>query len=396
VEISREIWVHAVRPGFTLCPSEPARLNPSAARRAPTSLAARFSPSFLHDTNAPSPALPFQGIESARCVMGRLSVTRLPDGRLQLWVMYPTLFSASQVSLNPAAAWSALQPFNPSPGTGVEIVAGHSPDGRVQLFAKGNDNFVRTSWMKDTNPADGWMPWQEFTNRKDLARLALGQLADGRMQLFATGSDKPAAAPSDVGYLWTTWKQSTKINAPWTDWQLFNPSPTFAAGPLAVGSLSDGILQMWSPVARRGPGNSVSSSPGPLDSTWQNSTDPAAAWRAWQVFPPQWSSNSLDIALAAGQLSDGSTEVWAVTVDGMLHSSAKTSNSASAPWGPWQNPFTPNPGPVGDVAVGRLADGNAQIFVITMPASSGAAQILTARQTSPTAWTPWSTVGTVG
>jgi hypothetical protein len=53
------------------------------------------------------------------------------------------------------------------------------------------------------------------------------------------------------------------------------------------------------------------------------------------------------------------------------------------------------------VAVGRLHDGAAQIFVTTQPAANGSVQVLTSRQTknnpnaSPSGWTPWANMGTV-
>jgi hypothetical protein len=74
--------------------------------------------------------------------MTKMAATRLSDGRVQLWVLSPTLLSSWQTSLNPALPWTPLSAFSPSPppnGQGTSISAGHSPDGRVQLWMYGDE-----------------------------------------------------------------------------------------------------------------------------------------------------------------------------------------------------------------------------------------------------------------
>ena len=100
---------------------------------------------------------------------------------------------------------------------------------------------------------------------------------------------------------------------------------------------------------------------------------PSAAWANWQApFVPQLVSRTLTMQCAAGQLTDGSLELWALTEDGLLHSTWE--NSLESTWANWERPFLPNPGVMNDIAVGRLKDGSAQIFVASRPSASGTVQ----------------------
>jgi hypothetical protein len=341
--------------------------------------------------------------------MGRLAVTRLSDGRLELWAMYgSTLVSAWQSSLNPALPWTPFAPFTPSPlsGTeiGVSVYAGHSPDGRVQLWVNGGDpakmsNFVVTTWTITGQANSGWFPWEPFpTKVKDdydfISIAAVGQLKDGRMQLFGVG----AGTGADLDQLWTNWKSDTEINSKWSGWQLFTPGPVAVTEFVAAASRSNGLLQIWTGGGSRPNPDEVMT--GPVQSTWQTSSSPSVAWNAWQSpFLPQLSAVALTQHGAAGQLADSSDQIWTITSDGMLHSTWWTSPSPT--WANWISPFLPDPGVVDEVAVGRLHDDAAQLFVATRPAANGIVQIFTSRQTknnpnsNPPGWTPWELMGTV-
>jgi hypothetical protein len=323
--------------------------------------------------------------------LGKLTTARLSDGRLQLWVTYPSILSSWQVSLDPTAAWWSLAPFAPSPGEATDVTAGHSPDGRAQLWALGYDNVLRTTWKVTSEPNSGWTPWETFLAHPDLGSPVAGQLSDGRMQIWAV--DHEVA-------IWTTWKVSTEVNAPWSGWTQFSPAQPGAV--LAAGNLSDGRPQLWAQIfTPSGVGFQTS---GMLMSSWKATSDPGSAWNPWQIpFSPPLTTpaggTSYTEACAAGQLSDGSLQLWACTSDGVLHTTRKGSASASAAWTPWQSPFLPAPGRVGDLTAGRLADGRLKLWVMTVPAANGTAQILTTQQESPApgaSWTQWTTVGTVG
>jgi hypothetical protein len=340
--------------------------------------------------------------------MSRLAVTRLSDGRLQVWAVYgPHLYSAWQTSTNPAQPWTVPAAFSPTALSGTEIgtsvCAGHSPNGRAQVWVNGTNtatdqSFIRTTWSATEQANSGWLPWSNFPNavKGDADTLyiaAVGQLKDGRMQLFAIGS-----GVGNLGYLWTCWKEDVEINSQWTRWGLFNPNPAAVTEFVAAGSRSNGLLQIWAGGGIRSSGSAVSTAP--VQSTWQTSSTPSAVWANWQApFVPQLVSQPLTMQCAAGQLTDGSLQLWALTSDGQLHSTWETSPAPA--WANWESPFLPNPGVMNDVAVGRLKDGSAQIFVASRPSASGTVQIMTSRQTknnpnaSPPGWTPWASMGTV-
>ena len=98
------------------------------------------------------------------------------------------------------------------------MCAGHSPDGRAQVWVNGTNtatdqSFIRTTWSATEQANSGWLPWSNFPNavKGDADTLyiaAVGQLKDGRMQLFAIGS-----GVGNLGYLWTCWKEDVEINS---------------------------------------------------------------------------------------------------------------------------------------------------------------------------------------
>jgi hypothetical protein len=334
---------------------------------------------------------------------GRLAVAPLSDGRLQLWAVGPTthtLFSMWQVSVIPTQPWTSLRLFNPNPSavpdtTGViyRITAGHSPDGRVQLWvpaffqAPGSlaTYGTMTTWKTTPDPDAAWLPWQPFVTPFITPGLAdVGQLADGRMQLFAlSGAEGPLG-------LRTSWKESSDPNANWSAWQLFNPQLSGGITDGAfIGSLSDGRLQAWAVGSQSG-----------FSSSWQTSTDPSVAWTDWQLFSDSLPGTN-DFLGAAVQLCNGLTQVWLVSSDGTLQTIQKTSTDASSGWTGWQ-PFLPSPGSIMDVTVGTLENGSCQIFVMAATAQ-GSVQILTSRQnrsgnpknTPLHFWTDWTSIGTL-
>ena len=320
--------------------------------------------------------------------MGRLTTARLSDGRLQLWVCYPSLLSTWQVSLDPGAAWTPLSQFDPDPGRVISLAAGYSPDGRAQIWALGYDNVLRTTWKITGDPNAGWFPWEAFLDQQHLTGYqapTVGQLSDGRMQMWVMDADFA---------IWTTWKQSTVPNASWTNWQSFNPATPGMV--LAAGNVSDGALQIWAKVyTAESEGFSTS---GALMSAWKVTSDPNSSWTTWQdPFLPELVSGAYKDACGAGQLSDGRLQLWGVTSDGKLHTTWKSSTNPNAAWTDWQN-HSPDPGDIEDLTVGRLADGRLQLWVAS-PVSNGTYQILTSQKASqdPNAsWTPWITIGTVG
>jgi hypothetical protein len=138
-----------------------------------------------------------------------------------------------------------------------------------------------------------------------------------------------------------------------------------------------------------------------FSSSWQTSTDPSVAWTNWQAFnaPSQGVGN---LFFAAVQICDGLTQMWLNPGDGALQTIRKTSTDPNSAWMAWE-PFSPGPGPVNDVVVATLKNGDCQIFVMTQPAANGSVQILTSRQDRSgdhrhkpmQPWTDWASIGTL-
>jgi hypothetical protein len=259
---------------------------------------------------------------------------------------------------------------------------------------------VLTTWKITENPSSGWEAWQSFPatgqGPHDFMNVkAVGQLSDGRMQLFAISTGDT----EDLGNLWWNWKTTTETNSSWTGWSRFDPAPVAATDFVAVFSLANGKLRIWTGGGTRPASNEVMNAP--VQSAEQTSTNPAQAWGSWQApFLPELTQPSLAVGGAAILLTSGSTQLWVVTGDGTLHS-AWTSTANPPNWEPWVTPFLPNPGLLLDVAAARLKDGAVQLFVMTRPGAGGSVQILTSRQTStqpngnPSGWAPWTSLGTV-
>jgi hypothetical protein len=92
-----------------------------------------------------------------------LAVAPLSDGRLELFVILNgKLMTSWQKSTAPDSAWSPLGAFTPAPsGAITAVAAGRLPDGRLQIFLIGPTG-VATSWKQSTDPDAGWTPWSGF------------------------------------------------------------------------------------------------------------------------------------------------------------------------------------------------------------------------------------------
>jgi hypothetical protein len=94
---------------------------------------------------------------------GDLAVAPLPDGRLQLFVIsHGQLFTAWKQTRNPNSSWTPLAVFDPVVGGKVkDVTVGRLPDGRLQLFVMGPEGLY-TSWKQNPNPGAGWTEWTPF------------------------------------------------------------------------------------------------------------------------------------------------------------------------------------------------------------------------------------------
>jgi hypothetical protein len=96
------------------------------------------------------------------------------------------------------------------------MTAGVLPDGRTQIWGiLDTDNKIYTSWKVSTAHDSLWSGWSEFditpmTNAGfQPDGISVAALPDKRLQLFIEDN-------SMNFNVWTSWKQTTAPNSPWT------------------------------------------------------------------------------------------------------------------------------------------------------------------------------------
>jgi hypothetical protein len=246
----------------------------------------------------------------------------LPDKRVQFCV------SCVNATTDPSSGRASLGGFlDPPPSSApvTSLAAAPLPDGRLQLWAATTDGGLFTTWKTTTDPDAAWADWTAFTlggtgPTTPVTSLTAAPLPDGRLQLWV-------GTTLTTGGLFTTWESSTDPSAGWADWTAFAPGggPTAAVTSLIAAPLPDGRLQLW-----------AASTDGGLFTTWKSSTDPNALWAAWSAFRLGGDKPADAItSLTAAPLPDGRLQLWAVTTDGGLFTTWKTSTDPNAVWVGW-------------------------------------------------------------
>ena len=98
----------------------------------------------------------------------QVAVAPLPDGRLQLWAVDGTggLFTTWKVDTNPNAAWVPWADFYAEAGAlaapAQQVVVARLPDLRLQVWVVDNLGNVFSSWKTTTAPNAAWSTWVDF------------------------------------------------------------------------------------------------------------------------------------------------------------------------------------------------------------------------------------------
>jgi hypothetical protein len=210
--------------------------------------------------------------------MSHVAVSRLSDGRLELWASTAQggLFTTWTLTTDPNADWAGGSDFlaevGPLPGAVTSVAVAPLSDGRLELWASTAQGGLFTTWKLTTDPNADWAGWSDFLAEVGplpaaVTSVAVASLSDGRLELWASTAQ---------GGLVTTWKLTTDPNADWAGWSDFlaevGPLPG-AVTSVAVASLSDGRLELWASTAQGG-----------LFTTWKLTTDPNADWAGWSDF----------------------------------------------------------------------------------------------------------------
>ncbi len=144
-----------------------------------------------------------------------------------------------------------------------------------------------------------------------MRRLALGSLSDGQLQLWSTSTDQTT--------LYTCWKEfdpSDPVEAGWTPWVQFNPLLPSAfdlqsISDIAALQLPDGRLQLYL------------ASMGMIFTSRKATIDKLAQWTDWSVFPPAppLALAGRNFALTAAQIAYQCTQLFASVGNGGLWTS---------------------------------------------------------------------------
>ena len=171
---------------------------------------------------------------------------RNPNGRLQVFVLSTdgSLWSILQAASG-SNAWSKWQSLGKPPSTTLtdSATVAASADGRLEVFVQGADQALWHAWQ--TQPNGFWSSWTSHGKPNGSGgiqgSLCVGPSLDGRLELFAIGND---------GALWHIYQ--TAVNNGWSDW-LSHGAPegeTFAGSTIlpVVAPQADGRLQLFVPT----------------------------------------------------------------------------------------------------------------------------------------------------
>lgn len=159
---------------------------------------------------------------------------RNQDGRLEVFAIgQGGIFNIWQVV--PNGGWSEGWRSKDSPSANVGItshVVSTNADGRLEIFAVGDDNALWQKWQ--VAPNSGWSAWKTLgTPASDTAvtdQFTVGRNQDGRQEVFTVGSD---------GNVWQIWQ--TAPNGGWSAWRKLGQPPASIrrADRITVGSNHD-------------------------------------------------------------------------------------------------------------------------------------------------------------
>jgi hypothetical protein len=301
------------------------------------------SPSLVSETMAPGQRL----LSVAPNLDGRLEVFGLgTDGGI--WHLWQTGNGgwASAESWAPRGVPPGITFGGPDPERRIGPVAATNADGRLELFALGDDGAVWHHWQRAPN--SGWAePWVSRGRPEgvELLDLIVDQNADGRLEIFAVGDD---------GAVWQHYQTAPSNGwlAPGT-WISRGHPPGIALESLSIGCNLDSRLEIF-----------AAGEDGAVWHQWQSvpngGWNPPGAWLS-RGHPP-------DVELArpaVGRNADCRLEIFAVGTDGALWHHWQTEAGTSwNPPGAWRSRGIP-PGAggiVGAPVVRPNRDGRLEVF----------------------------------
>jgi acylphosphatase len=320
-----------------------------------------------------------------------VSVGNLPDGRMQVFVSgNGAIYTIYKLTTSLNSAWSNWTSLG-SPGSELAFFGpsvGYLPDGRMQIFAMGNDRNLYSIYKLTTNPNSAWSGWTNLGNIGSAVgnTIAVGRLEDSRMQIFITGFDDTT---HNLGSIYTKYKLTTDPNSAWSNWtSLGSPGGSYS-GDVSVGYLPDGRMQIF-----------ICASDGTVHTAYKLTTVPTSDWSGWTSLGNIGTGiGSVYFAgVTVGNLPDGRMQIFVMGYDENVYTKWKLATDPSSGWSGWANLGNPGTGFPPDytsgIAVGYLPDDRMQIFIM---GNDGKLYTKYKMTTDPSsAWSEWLGLGSAG
>lgn len=209
-----------------------------------------------------------------------------------------------------------------------------SPDGRIEVFAKGPSGCLEHSWQLRAGEIDDWSDWIELGPEISFDP-AVFQLADGRLEVFAAGPD---------GTLGHSWQLERDDPTGWAEWDSFGQE--IRSSPVVIRNVHD-FLEVFAIGAD-----------GCLGHVWQQrGLHGGIEWSGWSSF-----RFGIQGKPAVCRQSDGRIEVFAVGADGRLgHIWQEPDPGGTTSWSRWGSFGHEVSGPP---AVIRTVAGGLEVFAL--------------------------------
>jgi len=231
----------------------------------------------------------------------------------------------------------------------IQIALGKNADGRLELFAVGEDGIIYHRWQDVPN--GNWGDWNQLGGTS-IQQISIGRNADGRLELFALGGDRSVYNISQ-----------TSPNGIWGSWGTLGGSGLVQ---ISVGRNADGRLELF-----------AIGGDGAIYNIWQVS--PNSGWSSWSGL-----GGSGLLQISVGTNADGRLELFAIGGDRALYNIWQTAPNCC--WSGWSGL---GGGDLQRISVGSNADGRIEIFAI-----GGDHAVYNIWQTAPNCcWSAWSGLG---
>ena len=253
----------------------------------------------------------------------------------------------------PSGAWAGWSDLG-TQTCAEQPVVGYNADGRVQVFVRGSDNALWTTWETVVNGAtnNNWYAWTSLGGNF-VGNPAVGYHTSDAIQVFVRSTSNTVAMI-----------EQTAPNGSWTNWT--DMGGNCYSDP-CVGYNADRTMQLFT----RSSTNTVQSNFELTQTTW-------FGWRDY--------GGSCYSRPAVGVLGDGTMQIFVRSASNTVKVLSQTGPSGN--WGPWSDL---GGNCYGDVVLGFNANGTMQLFTPTV--SNTIASNFKQGTVSNSVWFGWFDLG---